>query len=252
MSGTSSVFWGNGLGAFPTRTDLPNGFQPPGWPCTGDFNGDGIFDLANCGGDLAAPTVSTWLSSPSGTFSPRRDFPVGNAPSSVLTTDFNHDGFLDLANANQPDHTFTVLLGDGTGGFGLRRDFPTGLAGNLTDRTWGIAAGDFNRDGNLDLAVSTAGETESVVSIHYGDGTGNFSLATNVPTGGYAREVAVGDFNGDGILDLATPSLVGCVCQPNADQTWAGEVRPLKRMRWPPVLMPEGRNRLPVSARRWV
>ena len=64
-----------------------------------------------------------------------------------------------------------------------------------------MAVGDFNGDGNLDLAVATAGSNG--VSILLGNGTGNFTLASSVATGKLPRSIAVGDFNGDGKLDLA-------------------------------------------------
>ena len=59
--------------------------------------------------------------------------------------------------------------------------------------------GDFNGDGNQDLALNNG----SLVSILLGDGAGNFGAATNVFAGNNTRAVAVGDFNGDGKQDLA-------------------------------------------------
>jgi hypothetical protein len=64
-----------------------------------------------------------------------------------------------------------------------------------------VAIGDFNGDGRQDLAV--AGASSSSVSILLGDGTGNFSTATNFGAGAGPFSVAIGDFNGDGKQDLA-------------------------------------------------
>jgi hypothetical protein len=64
-----------------------------------------------------------------------------------------------------------------------------------------VAAGDFNGDGRIDLAVVNA--TSNSVSILLGDGTGSFGQATDFAVGTYPRSVAVEDFNGDGKLDLA-------------------------------------------------
>jgi hypothetical protein len=66
-----------------------------------------------------------------------------------------------------------------------------------------VAVGDFNGDGNQDLAVANDG-----VSILLGDGTGNFSAPTNFPAGVGPVSVAVGDFNGDGNQDLATANIL--------------------------------------------
>jgi hypothetical protein len=64
-----------------------------------------------------------------------------------------------------------------------------------------VAVGDFNGDGQLDLAVANYGD--GTVSIRLGDGTGGFNGATNVPVGSGPYGVGLGDFNGDGHLDLA-------------------------------------------------
>jgi hypothetical protein len=63
------------------------------------------------------------------------------------------------------------------------------------------AVGDFNRDGNQDLAVVNYGSNN--VSILLGDGAGNFSAPINVAVSVRPVSVAVGDFNGDGKQDLA-------------------------------------------------
>jgi hypothetical protein len=65
-----------------------------------------------------------------------------------------------------------------------------------------VAIGDFNGDGNVDLAV--AHYFGGSVSILLGNGTGSFGAATYFPVGG--SSVAIGDFNGDGKLDLAMAS----------------------------------------------
>jgi hypothetical protein len=64
-----------------------------------------------------------------------------------------------------------------------------------------VAVGDFNRDGNQDLA--TANYFSANVSVLLGDGAGSFGAATNFGAGTDPRSIAVGDFNGDGKQDLA-------------------------------------------------
>jgi sugar lactone lactonase YvrE len=65
----------------------------------------------------------------------------------------------------------------------------------------GIVAGDFNGDGNLDLAVAVTQPNQSV-SIVLGDGRGNFTEVTTSPITASGTPVLVQDFNGDGIPDL--------------------------------------------------
>jgi hypothetical protein len=204
FGGNVTVLFGNGSGGFTGRVDLAAG-NTPIWLVVGDFNGDGISDLAACEGtDVASSMVSVWPGSRAGTFSTRQDFSVGYYPNSIVAADFNNDGRMDLATANAYGHTLSVLLGEGTGNFGGRTDLATGVGGSSAGNILGIAAGDFKKDGNLDLLSSSQASSGNVVSIHWGDGSGNFSLETNMPTGALPRDIAVGDFNHDGFLGFAT------------------------------------------------
>jgi VCBS repeat-containing protein len=76
---------------------------------------------------------------------------------------------------------------------------PTNFA--VGDGPNSVAVGDFNGDGDPDLAV--ANEFAGSVSVLLGGAGGNFSAATNIATGGFPFAVAAGDFNGDGDPDLA-------------------------------------------------
>jgi hypothetical protein len=64
-----------------------------------------------------------------------------------------------------------------------------------------VAAGDFNGDGHLDLAVANSGD--GTVSILLGKGDGTFQAAQTYAVGSFPTSVTVGDFNSDGHLDLA-------------------------------------------------
>ena len=96
------------------------------------------------------------------------NFAVGSAPVSVAVEDFNGDTFLDLAVANNGfgSNDVSILLGNGTGLFGIATNFAVGAGPSS------VAVGDFNGDTFLDLAVSNAISTE--VSILLGNGTGSF------------------------------------------------------------------------------
>ena len=68
-------------------------------------------------------------------------------------------------------------------------------------RPGALAAGDFNRDGKLDLVVASDGANDALVFL--GDGRGGFRQAGSFPAGPSPAEIAVADFNRDGRLDLA-------------------------------------------------
>lgn len=90
-----------------------------------------------------------------------------------------------------------VLLNDGAGGFAPPTFFDVSGSGTI-----GAVVGDFNADGNLDIA--TAKHSDSAVAVLLGDGTGGFGTAVSYPVDSGPLSVAVGDFNGDDNLDLAT------------------------------------------------
>ena len=79
--------------------------------------------------------------------------------------------------------------------------FPTATNFTVGEYPRSVAVGDFNGDGQQDLAV--ANYNSDNVSILLGDGTGNFSAPTNFSVGTGPLSLAVGDFNGDGNQDLA-------------------------------------------------
>ncbi len=117
--------------------------------------------------------------------------------------DFNHDGKLDLVVVggktvgSTTTGYITVLLGAGTGNFTSPLGSPmvTPFVGGY------VTVADFNKDGNLDLAV--AGNDQ--VNILLGDGTGNFHSGSQgpLPVGQVVLAIVQGDFNGDGNIDLA-------------------------------------------------
>jgi hypothetical protein len=192
-SNTVTVLLGNGDGTFTTKSTLTVGTAPE-FVAIGDFNGDGIPDLAVTNG--SDNTITVLLGNGDGTFTTKSTLTVGAAPRFLVVSDFNGDGIPDLAVANSGDSTVTVLLGNGDGTFSFKSS-PAAAPSNLV-----LVVGDFNGDGIPDLATAN----EGVVTVLLGNGDGTFTAKTSSATDYYYVGIVVGDFNGDGILDLALSS----------------------------------------------
>ena len=171
----------------------------PVFVAVGDFNKDGIQDLAVA--NLNSNTVSILLGTGSGTFAApagSSPFLAGYGPNSIAIGDFNGDGIPDLAMANYAG--VSAILGTGSGTFITDQASPFPAVGSPAS----IVAADFNGDGIIDLAAVSPGANS--VTVLLGDGTGAFvaEQVSPYPVAGGPYALVTGDFNGDGMADLAT------------------------------------------------
>jgi hypothetical protein len=190
----------------------------------GDFNNDGILDLItpafkrvviNSNGDsVPVPYIAVFLGNGDGTFMVPALSILPEGASDIAVGDFNHDGHLDIATINLGKPRVSVLLGNGDGSLSLK----TVLQVPSATGALSLTAGDFNGDGNLDIAVGYGnplqpGETLqpgtidelNTIAIFPGDGRGNFGAPIKVSGFGNRaiQQIRVADFNADGKQDIA-------------------------------------------------
>jgi hypothetical protein len=192
------VLIGNGDGTFQTPVAYPTACIPI-FVSTGDFNGDHKVDLLVTYSSGSCGYVSIFLGNGDGTF---QQTPINTStlynPAATGIGDFNADGKLDLAVAEQFGmiSQVEILLGNGNGTFSSTATYKVGASPTS------VAVADFRGNGKLDLAVATLPGWTYVL---LGNGDGTFASAGRSATPD-ADWVVAADFNGDGKPDLAVAS----------------------------------------------
>ena len=200
VGGTVEVFSGDGTGAFGEHQVVSLGNFPGGPIAAGDLNNDGKCDLV-VGSQMGSATVAVLLSAGDDGFAdPMWLNMEGGMITRVAIADFNGDNIQDLvvgsfSPPNSGLSVVRVLFGDGSGGF------PDEMTLDIGGRDLGdLAMGDFNGDGQTDLAAAEC-HTGKVAVLLNVDGT--FPNEIRLDTlGDTAVTSSVGDFNGDGHEDL--------------------------------------------------
>lgn len=190
-----SIVLGTGIGSFATVQPFNPNYGNFQGICRGDFNNDGNLDIATA--EDSGDKIAVHLGTGTGSFGAAITHNWTMTAGDIISADFNNDGKLDIGTCGYTSWTnsVTLLLGNGTGSFSINF-FGTGMGNDPI----ALTAGDFNGDGNKDVATSNfSGNT---ISIFLGTGTGSLSNATNYVASSGQRSIKNADFNGDGFLDL--------------------------------------------------
>jgi hypothetical protein len=204
VNGSISVYLNAGAaapGTFGAPTTFTTGAPGSVHLCAADLDGDGIIDVATT--SVSTNLVSVMLGNGSGGFGAPQLISItntGGVQSTIGAADLNGDGRPDLAVTSPTGARLSVLINQGNGAFAA----PVAYSNNKNGLTAGIAFGDFDGDGKLDIISNGA----SGAFLYFFKGNGNGTLVTGVGTAtgastvtNSALGVVGGDFNGDGLLD---------------------------------------------------
>lgn len=184
------------LGTFLSPVNVAVGSNPRS-VAVGDFNKDGRLDLAvaNFGDDTVAVRLQNSGSTLS--FANSADLTADSNPRFVLVDDFDKDGALDLAVANESS-VLTVHFGlpASPGSFAAAAQFDADSA------PVALASADINNDGLVDLLVANRDSDNVSVLLHNAASPGSFVSSSEFAVGTAPSSVALADVNRDGRLDI--------------------------------------------------
>jgi len=199
-----SIHLGDGLGGFGTARVFSVGAPPtfnisnnPFSLAAADLNNDNKLDLVTA--NFTGGGVSILTGDGTGNFVSQKIAVAGGSPQFVATSDFNLDGKPDVALTRSGNFSVvTILFGNGNGGFSGQTDSPASIGNPLA-----ITVGDLNGDNKPDLVVgSNPGSSVSVLLNNGAGGFGAPTLYTLNNNTGWSSVAAIGDFTGDGKVDL--------------------------------------------------
>jgi len=191
FGGSVDVLFGKGDGTFKAPKSYNVGASPIGI-VQADFNGDGFADLAVA--NRGSNNVSILLNNKAGGFKVTGPFATGTGPYALVAGNFTLKGHTDLAVVNFTDSSVSILANDGTGKFGA--PVTTALAPGASPDS--ITAGDFNNDGEPDLAVGNSDNTISLLLNKHG----TFPTHTELSASSSVLGISNASLRGNGVLDL--------------------------------------------------
>jgi len=190
-----SIFPGDGSGGFGERHDIQL-LRNPFAVVAEDIDGDGRRDIVAVGegGIIGIAYNRGGLA-----FDPWRYFEQPYGPSDVIAADLFGEGRHDLVVPNWRDNHLAILRN-----LGRRQIYPVQAVPYAGKAAFGVAAGDFDRDGHADLAVTLLDEAK--IELLFGTGDGSFRHGRNLVVGPGVRDVTAGRLNEDDLVDLVSTS----------------------------------------------
>jgi len=204
IHGTVSILLGEaGAGMFGTSTSFDVAKSPES-VVVGDFNGDGRPDIATATQKNSMVSILLRANTQSVSFEAVKNFSVGETPMSIAIGDINGDNKPDLVTGNYDSGNISVLMGkEGERVFESAQNFGVG------EHPAAVVIVDINGDGKLDIITANAEKNAISILLGTGNMTPLFEETKTFPVGIDPQSIAMGDFNGDSKLDLATANFSG-------------------------------------------
>ena len=217
---------GSADGTFTVGSDFATGAVPQSI-ALGFFNDDSNLDVAVACAD--SNYVSIRMGDGAGGFGSATDYPVGLEPTCVVVGDVDEDTISDLVVANNGDDSISLLTNDGDGTFTQTViDVDDPYNPDTALGTSDVAIGHVDSDDNIDIIVLLSNTW--TLWVMWGDGEGGFTFDdSKYGVGTDPSDIAVFDFNGDALVDVATTEYVVSASVENFDgiSVWiAADQRP--------------------------
>jgi hypothetical protein len=173
----------------------------------GNFNNDSYCDFVAVNSGTAS--ISIFLGLGNGTFSGPRTYEAaqGTASYAVVVVDFNNDSYLDIIIDVYHINAISIFLGVGDGTFSNPKTFSM----NFSCNPQGIATGDFNSDGRMDVVATCDGSNNLGIFLGGNDSTLSDMVIYPIITDYKSEYAVVADFNNDNYSDIAVTNAFGCI-----------------------------------------
>lgn len=197
-SSNVSVFLGNGDGTYQTPLTFPVSANPSSLIVT-DLNDDCKLDIvtSSFSANNICSLLNTGLNGANTvSFGAPVLSPAGNGIKAIAPYDFNGDGSTDLVIANSGSNNISLIISNKDGTFGNERTFAVGAS------PVALAVGDVNKDGSADVVIANSGSNNISVLLRTEEPGCIFARQAIYDVGTNPSSVALGDINGDAVLDV--------------------------------------------------